>query len=59
MKYKCHQKNCNGNLIQSKYVLLSHPLQYQYRCEECGHKYIRTDGMDNLHSHFDQQYGGD
>lgn len=56
---KCQQNECRGELKQSKYVLLSDPPKYQYKCLLCDHRYVKTEGENNLHSHFDQQYGGD
>lgn len=59
MIHRCLQENCNGTLDISNRILLTYPVQYQYRCIECNHRYLKTDGKDNLHSHFDQKYGGD
>lgn len=57
--YRCLKENCEGELIKSNRMLLSYPVQYQYKCPLCNTRYLRTDGEENLHLHFYQQYGGD
>lgn len=50
---------CKSYLILSNKILLSDPPQYQYKCHKCDKRYLKTEGQDNLHLHFDKKYGGD
>ena len=54
-----HCTVCSGKLLESNKVLLSCPKQFQYKCMSCNKRYLKTEGENNMHYHFDQQYGGE